>query len=225
MMDRKRLWQIMQWILSLAILFSLCACAKRDVRYEAFEPGGIIKYREAGIASWYGEEYHGRRTANGEVYDMYAMTAAHRTLPFQTRVRVTNLENGKKAELRINDRGPFIPGRIIDLSHSGARAIDMLGKGTAQVTVEAIGFAGGQSPSLEGIFAIQVGAFVEKENAARFHDQLEKKYSPVRILLWESNVRRFYRVRLGSFRTEAEARRYIEILRKDHLSGFVVRED
>jgi hypothetical protein len=70
-----------------------------------------------------------------------------------------------------------------------------------------------------------VGAFVEKENAARFHDQLEKKYSPVRIILWESNVRRFYRVRLGSFRTEAEARRYIEILRKDHLSGFVVRED
>jgi len=225
MMDRKKPWQIMKWILSLTIFFPLCTCAQRDLRYEAFEPGQIIQQREVGIASWYGEEYHGRRTANGEVYDMYAMTAAHRTLPFHTRVRVTNLENGKKAELRINDRGPFIPGRIIDLSHSGARAIDMLGKGTAKVTLEAVGFAGGQSPSFEGIFAIQVGAFAEKENATRFHDQLEKKYSPVRILLWESNVRRFYRVRLGSFRTEAEARRHIEILRKDHLSGFVVRED
>ena len=218
-------WRFKKWVLGLAIFLSICGCSKKEVRYESFEPAKMIRYREVGLASWYGEEYHGRRTANGEVYDMHAMTAAHRTLPFHTRVRVTNLENGSEAEFRINDRGPFIPGRIIDLSYSGARAIEMLGRGTAKVSVEAIGFAGGQSPSLEGIFAIQVGAFAEKENAARFQGQLEKKYPNVHMVLWESNVKRFYRVRMGAFRTEAEARRYIENLRKDNLSGFVVRED
>jgi rare lipoprotein A len=156
---------------------------------------------------------------------MYAMTAAHRTLPFHTRVRVTNLENGRKAEFRINDRGPFISGRIIDLSYSGARAIEMLGRGTAKVSVEAIAFDGDQPPSFEGIFAIQVGAFAEKENATRFQEQLEKKYFNVHITLWESNLKRLYRVRLGAFRTEEEARRNIKILRKDNLAGYVVRED
>jgi len=219
------LWRIIRCALCLAIFLTVCACARREVRYEPFEPRKMVQYREVGIASWYGEDYHGRKTANGEVYDMYAMTAAHRTLPFQTRVRVTNLENGKKTELRINDRGPFIAGRIIDLSYSGARLIGMLGTGTAKVNIEAIGVAGGQSPSLQGIFAVQVGSFAQKENAARFHDQLEKKYPNVRIILWESNVQHLYRVRLGSFRTEAEARRQIEILKKENLSGFVVRED
>jgi len=211
--------------LCLVILLTVCACARREVRYEPFEPRKMAQYREGGIASWYGEDYHGRKTANGEVYDMYAMTAAHRTLPFHTRVRVTNLENGKKTEVRINDRGPFIAGRIIDLSYSGARAIGMLGSGTAKVTLEAIGFAGGQSPSPQGSFVIQVGSFAQKENATRFHAQLEKKYPYVRIIIWESNVQRLYRVRLGAFRTEAEARRQAEILKKEHLSGFVVRED
>jgi len=217
--------RLMKWTLCMGVLLTVCTCAKREVRHVPYEPGKMIQYREVGIASWYGKDYHGRKTANGEVYDMYAMTAAHCTLPFNTRVRVTNLENGKKTELRINDRGPFVAGRIIDLSFSGARVIDMVGKGTAKVTVEAFGFAGGHAPALEGIFAIQVGAFAERENAARFHDQLEKKYPNVRIILWESNVQRFYRVRLGAFRTEAEARRQVEILKKDNLSGFVVRED
>ncbi len=191
-----------KWVLGLAFFLSICDCSKQEVRYEPFEPGKTIRYREVGLASWYGEEYHGRRTANGEVYDMYALTAAHRTLPFHTRVRVTNLENGRKAEFRVNDRGPFISGRIIDLSYSGARAMEMLSGGTAKVSVEAVGFAGGQPPSFEGIFAIQVGAFAEKENATRFQGELEKKYPNVHMILWESNLKRLYRVRLGAFRTE-----------------------
>jgi len=218
-------WRLIKCAFCLVILLSVCACARREVRHEAYEPGKAIQYREVGIASWYGEDYHGRKTANGEVYDMYAMTAAHRILPFQTRVRVTNLENGKKTELRINDRGPFVAGRIIDLSFSGAKAIGMVGTGTAKVRIEAIGFAGGQSPSLQGIFAVQVGSFAQKENAVRFHDQLERKYPNVHIILWESNVQRLYRVRLGAFRTEGEARRQVEILKKENLPGFVVRED
>jgi rare lipoprotein A len=207
------------------ILLAACTPVKKELAYQPLDRENLWRFREDGLASWYGEEYHGRKTANGETYDMYAMTAAHRTLPFNAIVRVINVENGKKAELRINDRGPFIPGRIIDLSQSGARAVGILESGTARVTVQVIGFTGSGVPSLEGTFAIQVGAFVEKENAQRFRDQLQKKYSNVHIVLWESNFKHFYRVRLGSFRSEAEARRYGDTLQRDNLSGFVVRED
>ena len=87
------------------------------------------------MASWYGKPYHGRQTANGERYDMHQMTAAHKTLPFGTVVRVTNLENGKKVEVRINDRGPFKKGRIIDMSYASAKKLDMVGPGVVKVKV------------------------------------------------------------------------------------------
>jgi len=205
------------------LLLASCAPAKK-VYYPPYEPGKEVR-REVGLASWYGEDFHGRRTANGEVYDMYAMTAAHRTLPFNTRVRVTNMENGKKTEVRINDRGPFIPGRIIDLSQSGARELEMIGPGTAKVVVEAVGYVTAKPLPLEGNYTIQVGAFVEKENAYRFREDLSKKHSRVHVVLWETNTLRFYRVRLGAFPTEDEAQRYLEKLKKDNLQGFIVRED
>jgi len=156
---------------------------------------------------------------------MHAMTAAHRTLPFGTRVRVTNLGNGRQTEVRINDRGPFIPGRIIDLSRSGAKELGMLGPGTARVLVEAMGFAPGAAQSIAGVYAIQVGAFQERENAYRLRDELAKRHPRVRVVLWETRTRRFYRVRLGGFRTEQEAKGYVEKLRRENLRGFVVRED
>jgi len=214
--------------LSLVFLFLIflpTACAPKKVPYPPYEPGKEIRYRETGIASWYGEDFHGRKTANGETYDMYAMTAAHRTLPFSTRVRVTNLENGNKTEVRINDRGPFVPGRIIDLSRSGAKELGMLGPGTARVVVEAVGFAPGAAQSIAGTYAIQVGAFQERENAYRFRDELAKRHPNVHVVLWETRTKRFYRVRLGSFPTEQEAKVYVEKLRREDLSGFVVRED
>ena len=214
-----------KWALLLLVILTACAPSKKELLFEPYDREKILRYREVGVASWYGEEYHGRKTANGEVYDMYAMTAAHPTLPFNTFVRVTNVENGKKAELRINDRGPFISGRIIDLSHSGARAIEMLTRGTAKVSIEVTGFAGSESSFFHGTFALQVGAFESEENAKRLRKELQKKYADVRVVLWESNVKRLYRVRLGSFRSEAEARRYFEILRKENLAGFIVRED
>lgn len=209
--------------ISMILLFP--ACGPKKVPYPPYEPGKEIRYRETGIASWYGEDFHGKKTANGERYDMYAMTAAHRTLPFGTRVRVTNLGNGNKTEVRINDRGPFIPGRIIDLSRSGAKELGMLGPGTARVLVEAVGFAPGAAQSIAGLYAIQVGAFQERENAYRFRDELAKRHPRVRVVLWETRTQRFYRVRLGGFRTEEEARAYAEKLRRENLGGFVVRED
>jgi len=217
--------RLFPFIFPFLFAFFACTPVKKEVRYEPLPKGEKFQYRQMGLASWYGEEFHGRDTANGEIYNMYAMTAAHRTLPFNTRVRVTNLENGKKAELRINDRGPFIDGRIIDLSYSGAGAIDMVGTGTAKVIVEAVGFPGGDFSSQEANFTIQVGAFAEKENANRFQASLGKKYPNVHIVLWESNIKRLYRVRLGKFPTETEARRYSETLRRENISGFIVRED
>ena len=207
------------------LILLFMACAPKKISYPPFEPGKEFRYRETGLASWYGEDFHGRKTANGEVYDMYAMTAAHRTLPFNTRVKVTNLDNRKKTEVRVNDRGPFIAGRIIDLSRSGAQELAMLGPGTARVMVEAVGFYSGAAQSLEGVYTIQVGAFQERDNAYRFREELSKRHPRVHVVLWETNTKRFYRVRLGAFRTEEEARRYYENLRRENLSGFVVRED
>jgi rare lipoprotein A len=116
-----------------------------------------------GVASWYGGGFHGRTTSNGEVYDMDAFTAAHRTLPFGSRVRVTNQENGRQVVVRINDRGPFVAGRIIDLSRAAATFLDMLGAGTVSVRLEVLPRAAPE----ERVFAVQVGAFVKPENAQR----------------------------------------------------------
>ncbi len=210
----------------LILLMILPSCAsKKEIRHAPYDPSQKIPYREVGRASWYGEEYHGRKTANGEVYDMHAMTAAHPTLPFHVRVQVTNLENGKKVQLRINDRGPFVPGRIIDVSKRGAMALGFLIQGTARVEVETIGFAGGTLPSLEGTYSIQVGAFADKGNADRLHGELFPKHPSVRIVLFETHTQKIYRVRLGKFRSESEARRYLENLRPDPLLGIVGRED
>src|SRR5258707_14571220 len=122
------------------------ACTKKPARTSI--PSGVPVptpaaaarpgHTETGIASWYGNPYHGRRTASGEIYDMEQLTAAHPTLPFQTFIEVTNLDNGKRVTVRITDRGPFAKGRILDLSHAAARAIEMLGPGTARVRLKVI---------------------------------------------------------------------------------------
>ncbi|WP_228286299.1 septal ring lytic transglycosylase RlpA family protein [Arcobacter vandammei] len=110
-----------------------------------------------GIASWYGPDFHSKKTSNGEIYNMYDMTAAHKTLPMNTVVKVDNLENGKSTIVRINDRGPFVSGRIIDLSNKAAHAINMVGKGTAKVRVTVLGFNGelqnNQAPTVEVVQA------------------------------------------------------------------------
>ena len=123
----------MRRLILLIPAFALAACATSGVPLppELVEPG----WQEEGVASWYGEPFHGRRTASGERYDMEALTAAHRTLPFGTRVRVQNLDNLRQVELRVNDRGPFVRGRIIDVSRRGARELGLLGPGTARVRI------------------------------------------------------------------------------------------
>jgi rare lipoprotein A len=166
--------------------------------------------------------FHGRRTSNGEIYDMYQFTAAHRTLPFNGVVRVTNLRNGKQTEVRVNDRGPFVANRIIDLSFAAARAIEMIGTGTSPVRLELIS---GLSP-VAGFFAVQVGAFQVQENAERLRARLSASYSPVTIQLYDAPTGVFYRVRVGRLPSEDAANQLAEQLRaNEQLLTFVVRLD
>lgn len=180
------------------------------------------EYLEEGVASWYGIPFNGHRTSNGEIYDMHQFTAAHRTLPFGAIVRVTNLRNGKQTEVRINDRGPFVADRVIDLSLSAAQAIDMVGPGTAPVRLEMIS---GANPSA-GFFGVQVGAFQIEDNAERLRDRLQPNYSPVNIAPYDSPNGLLYRVRVGRFPTESAAHQLASQLHANQqLTTFVVRLD
>jgi len=180
------------------------------------------EYVEEGVASWYGVPFHGRRTSNGEIYDMHEFTAAHRTLPFNAVVRVTNLHNGKQTEVRINDRGPFVANRVIDLSLSAAQAIEMVGTGTALVRLEVIA---GPNPQV-GFFGVQVGAFLVQENAERLKSQLAARYQPASIATYDSPNGLFYRVRVGRVPTEEAAQQLADRLKMDEqLVTFVVRLD
>lgn len=182
-------------------------------------PPGVY---EEGLASWYGIPYHGRRAANGEIYDMHKMTAAHRTLPFDTIVRVSNLKNGRKTEVRITDRGPFVDGRVIDLSLAAAEAIDMVAAGVAPVRLELLS---GPHP-LSGKFTVQVGAFQVRENAVKYVRALEARYQPVYLHPLDSPKGTYYRVRVGRASSEKEAQALADRLkREENVTPFVVRLD
>ena len=136
---------------------------------------------EQGYASWYGGKFHGRRTASGEIFNTNSLTAAHKTLPFGTIVKVTNIANGKFTLVRINDRGPFVPGRIIDLSRAAAEEIGMIGSGVARVRLDIVARA-----KIKDILSIQVGAFKVEENAGKLKKKLEKYEFPV-VLRYADN--------------------------------------
>lgn len=181
-----------------------------------------VGYTEEGNASWYGVPFHGRRASNGEIYDMNKLTAAHRTLPFETMVRVTNLNNGKSTVVRITDRGPFVENRIIDLSHAAAEEVDSIGRGVVPVRLEVLGNV---NPT-EGFFTVQVGAFRDRANAERLRDRLSASYSPISIQQYDSPNGLFYRVRVGKISGEDAAQQLGDSLRsKEGFTPFVVRLD
>lgn len=164
---------------------------------------------QQGLASWYGRKFHGRKTSNGEIYDMYAMTAAHKTLPLGTSVRVHNLANGRQTVVRVNDRGPFIEGRIIDLSYSAADKLGVVGPGTAPVKVVALGFqeqdADGRivyrSTASEqvGSYAVQVASFSSDANAQRLAAELRNRFGSASVFPSLINGINYYRVRVGKY--------------------------
>lgn len=178
-------------------------------------------YRERGIASWYGRKFHGRRASNGETYDMYALSAAHKTLPLPSYVEVTNLENGRKIVVRVNDRGPFVKNRLIDLSYAAARKLGIFEKGTGLVEVRALSTAAGPSARaaahsppqrLPQIF-IQVGAFADPANAESLRDRLQTEtMPPIRIQPFQKAGKPLYRVQLGPIESIDEVDRVTEVL-------------
>lgn len=180
-------------------------------------------FTEVGVASWYGPGFHGKLTANGERYNQNSMTAAHKLLPFNTDIRVTNLDNGKSIVVRINDRGPFVDSRVIDLSRKGAEKIGMLGPGTARVRLEAVN---AKAPILtpdgdmRGIFYVQVGAFSVRSNAQRLINTLKSMGLGGRLLP-SSNGRILY-VQVGPFPSVDRAEDILQTLRARFPGLFVV---
>lgn len=208
----------------LALLLSSCG-EKRSVR-AAVPPA--VNGIEVGIASWYGHPYHGRTSASGEVYDMEQLTAAHRTLPFGTLVRVVNLENEKTVDVRINDRGPFIDERIIDLSHAAAQAIDLIGPGIARVRLEVLlsPAAAVTSSISSGVFSVQVGAFRVRANADRVRAEMEARYGAARLVL-QPGTTDIWRVLVGHEASVSDAGILAKRIRYEQelAHAFVVRED
>ena len=160
------------------------AAAEPDLAEPSLPAGATPIVTETGTASWYGPPYHNRRGSNGEVYNMHAMTAAHRTLPLGSIVRVTNIKTGHSALVRITDRGPFIPGRVLDLSLAAARKLDVYQPGIATVKVEVM-----QTPApldSGGKWAVQIGSFPEEDVATELADHLTRRYHTAKVLRFAS---------------------------------------
>jgi rare lipoprotein A len=179
-------------------------------------------YAEVGTASWYGPGFSGNPTSSGEIYDVSDMTAAHQTLPLGTRVVVTNLVNGKSIEVRINDRGPFAKGRIIDLSFAAAHAVDLVGPGTARVRVESID--DGDGPPGTVIYAVQAGAFLDGDKASALRNDLANRFADVYLSPVRTPGTLYYRVRLGPFERRDDATLRAQTLFGRGFSAMVVEE-
>jgi len=222
------------------MLVFLSACGHKKAQVRAPNPSlpsSVSSTDLEGLASYYAEPYHGRKTASGEIFDTYqGMTAAHKTLPFNTMVRVTNKTNGREVDVRINDRGPFVEGRVIDLSLRAAREIDLVGPGVAPVKLKILKdgdvakaakvekVALSETPTLAPpppAFAVQVGAFENEQKAEELRKQLEKKYPTVAIQT-VSTDKTLYRVRIGEPDMET-ANKIVSELRKHDLKPFIVR--
>jgi len=177
---------------------------------------------EEGKASWYGAPFHGRRASDGEIYDMNKLTAAHRTLPFNTMVRVTNTANGKSTTVRITDRGPFVDNRIIDLSYAAAKEIGSIGPGVVPVRLEILSAI---DPAA-GFFTVQIGAFRDRGNAERLRDRLRASYSPVAIQSFESASGSYYRVHVGKVSGEDAAKKLgAELHEREGVTPLIFRVD
>jgi rare lipoprotein A len=205
------------------LLVVVAGCAHKKKARAPLPISVPVGSSEVGLASWYGHPYHGRASASGEIYDMEKLTAAHRTLPFGTWVRVSNLDNRKVVDVRINDRGPFVASRVIDLSHAAARQIGMIGPGTAKVRLTII-----EAPvaAATGFFGVQVGAFKDRGNAERIRREMEQRYGAARMQLRQGDPA-VWRVIVGSEQTVEAAGALADRLRQETATpaAFVVRVD
>jgi len=191
-------------------------------------------FHQRGIASWYGRKFHGRKTSNGETYDMYGLSAAHKTLPLGVYVKVTHLGNGRHIVVRINDRGPFVAGRIIDLSYGAAKKLGIVKSGTAQVELVALGYRADDKEHIAaapasydaGTFAIQVGAFSSSDNAYRLATEMRSRYGKAVVSTVTVDGHPVYKVRVGEFNSLQQAEQEAEkIIAQGFRGSFVVAFD
>ena len=177
-----------------------------------------IGWTQVGIASWYGRDFHGKYTSNGEVYNMYAYTAAHKTLPMNTIVKVTNLDNGKSVVVRVNDRGPFVKDRIIDLSYAAGKKLGLDKTGIAPVKLVVIGINGKVNKIKKSPYMIQVGAFLKEKGAKR----VANKYKKLGYNTAVFKMNNFYKVFIVGFNTYDDAKKF-KVLHK--LNGFIIKAE
>ncbi len=210
--------------LALLVLCSLLpSCRTQAPPVERF-PGYPIGYVERGTASWYGPGFDGNKTANGERYDMHKLTAAHRTLPLGSVAVVRSLTSNRQVTVRINDRGPFAKGRVLDLSLAGAQAIGMIGNGTDQIELRVVNYV--ERTEGMGVLRIQVGAFADLQNARGLFDRLKSQYPGGRITQVDLPEGRRYRVQVGQFVTESQAQAASAYLDSHYnVESFIMRDD
>lgn len=212
----------------LPVAWGLSSCAGGRAAHvgapSGYPAGYPVGYVERGVASWYGPGFHGHKTANGEQYDMHQLTAAHRTLPLGSVAQVRSLSNGRTATVRINDRGPFAKGRIIDLSFAAAQILAMTGNGTDQVELKVVKYEG--RPGAMGYLRVQVASFAEQANAQSLAGRLKTQYPDVRIMVVDLSAGRRYRVLVGRFTSEQQAEALADRLGSQFdVEPLVLRDD
>jgi rare lipoprotein A len=176
-------------------------------------PEGNYSFYQSGIASWYGKKFHGRPTASGEIFNMYEISAAHKTLPLGSYILVVNKKNGKKIKVKVNDRGPFVKGRVLDLSYAAAKKLGYSEEGLAEVDI----FVFGEIES-KNCFSVQFGAFGSKERARRFAKKVGEKIGKKVYVAKEGDL---FKVLCGEFQTKSEAEKFRK-KNKKISEGFVV---
>ena len=211
--------------LLLAGLLMLGGCMSGYHRTDPVGIGDALR----GMASWYGPSFHGKPSASGEQFDMWALTAAHRSLPFGTIVQVESLETGKTVKVRINDRGPFIRGRIIDLSYAAARELAMIGKGTDEVVLTIISAGEGETTQKDqqgNQFWVQAGSFQALTEAVSFQEQLRQHYSGMRLQTVHLPSGEWHRVQIGGFPSAQNAQRVVyELEQQFNINPLLVQDN
>ena len=213
-------WSV--FLLAILLVATLAACG--GAAKPVYFPGYPVGFVERGVASWYGPGFHGNKTANGERYDMHQSTAAHRTLPLGSIAVVRSMGTGRQVTVRINDRGPFARGRVLDLSFAGAQALGMIGSGTDEIELRVVGYQGRTAEM--GFLRVQVGSFSDQQNALNLLARANHLYSGGRVQMVDLPEGKRYRVQIGQFSTEAEAE--IAASRLKYSLGrqtFVFRDD
>ncbi len=198
-----------------ALLLCLIVTGCATNRYQPPRPRDTVR----GMASWYGEDFHGKPTASGTIYDMHGLTAAHRELPLGTVVDVTHLDNGRHVRVLVNDRGPFVRGRILDLSYGAARKLDMVGEGVARVEIRIVSVGGGTSgPIRTRRYTVQAGAFRDRVNAVATLRRIEGDYPQAEL----QSAGGWHRLRVGVFGNRRDAEEVRRRLERVGLDAMVV---